>query len=40
MDSSLVSGKFGMDEKVLDIGKGIVILVLSWLTENQFSVDA
>ena len=39
MDSSLVLGKFGMDAEVLDIGNRDVILRLSWLTENGFSVD-
>ena len=39
MDSSLVLGKFGMGAEVLDIGNRDVILGLSWLTENEFSVD-
>ena len=39
MDSSLVLGKFAMDAEVLDIGNRDVILGLSWLTENGFSVD-
>ena len=39
IDSSLVLGKFGMDAQVLDIGNRDVILGLSWLTENGFSVD-
>ena len=39
MDSSSVLGKFAMDAEVLDIGNRDVILGLSWLTENGFSVD-
>ena len=39
MDSSWVLGKFAMDAEVLDIGNRDVILGLSWLTENGFSVD-
>ena len=39
MDSSLSLGKFGMDTELLDIGNRDVILGLSWLTENGFSVD-
>ena len=39
MDSCLVLSKFGMDAEVLDIGNRDVILGLSWLTENGFSVD-
>ena len=39
MDPSLVLGKCGMDVEVLDIGNRDVILGLSWLTENAFSVD-
>ena len=39
MDSSLVLGKFRMDAEVLDIENRDVILGLSWLTENGFSVD-
>ena len=39
MDSSSVLGKFAMDAEVLDIGNRDVILGLSWLTENRFSVD-
>ena len=39
MDSSLGLGKFAMDTEVLDIGNRVVILGLSWLTENGFSVD-
>ena len=39
LDSSLVLGKFGMDAEVLDIRNRDVILGLSWLTENGFSVD-
>ena len=39
MDSSLVLGKFAIDAEVLDVGNRDVILGLSWLTENGFSVD-
>ena len=39
MDSSLVLDKFVIDTEVLEIGTRDVILVLSWLTENGFSVD-
>ena len=39
MDSSSVLGKFVIDTEVLDIGNRDVILGLSWLTENGFSVD-
>ena len=39
MDSSLILGKFAMDAEVLDIGNRDVILALSWLTENGFSLD-
>ena len=39
MDSSSVLDKFAMDAEVLDIGNRDVILGLSWLTENGFSVD-
>ena len=39
MDSSSVLGKFGMDAEVLDIRNRDVMLGLSWLTENRFSVD-
>ena len=39
MDSFLVLAKFGMDAEVLHIGNRDVILRLSWLTENAFSVD-
>ena len=39
MDLSSVLGKFAMDEEVLDIGNRDVILGLSWLMENAFSVD-
>ena len=39
MDSASVVGKFVMDSEVLDIGNRDVILGLSWLTENWFSVD-
>ena len=39
MDVSSVLGKFTMDAEVLDIGNRDVILGLSWLTENGFSVD-
>ena len=39
LDSSSVLGKFAMDAEVLDIENGDVILGLSWLTENGFSVD-
>ena len=39
MDLSSVLGKFTMDAEVLDIGNRDVILGLSWLTENGFSVD-
>ena len=38
-DSYSISGKFAMDAEVLDIGNRDVILGLSWLTENGFSVD-
>ena len=38
MDSSLVMGKFGIDAEVLDIRYRVVILELSWLMENRFSV--
>ena len=39
MDFSLVLGNFAMDAEVLEIGNMDVILGLSWLTENRFSVD-
>ena len=39
MDFSLVLGKFVMDAEVLDIGNQEIILGLSWLTKNRFSVD-
>ena len=39
MDLSSVMGKFAMDAEVIDIGNSDVILGLSWLTENGFSVD-
>ena len=39
IDSSSVLGKFAMDAEVLDIANRDVILRLSWLTENRFSVD-
>ena len=39
MDSSSILDKFAMDAEVLDIGNRNVILGLSWLTENGFSVD-
>ena len=39
MDLFSVLGKFVMDADVLDIGNRDVILGLSWLTENGFSVD-
>ena len=39
MDSSSVLGKFSMDAEVLDIGNRDMILGLSWLTKNGFSVD-
>ena len=39
MDSSLVLGKFGIDAEDLDIGNRYVIMGLSWLTENGFSLD-
>ena len=39
MDSSLALGKFAIDAEVLDIGNRDVILGLSWLTENGFSMD-
>ena len=39
MDSSLVLGKFAIDAEVLDIGNRDVLLGLSQLTENGFSVD-
>ena len=39
MDSSSGFGKFAIDVEVLDIGNRDVILGLSWLTENGFSVD-
>ena len=38
-DSSTVLGKFAMDAEVLDIGNRDVILGLSLLAENRFSVD-
>ena len=40
MDSSSVLGKFAIDVRVLDIGNRDVILGLSWLIENGFSVDS
>ena len=39
MDFFSVLGKFAIDAEVLDIGNRDVILGLSWLTENGFSVD-
>ena len=39
MDLSSVLGKFAMDAEVLYIGNTYVILGLSWLPENGFSVD-
>ena len=39
MDLSSVVGKFAMNGEVLDIGNRDIILGLSWLTENGFSVD-
>ena len=39
MDPSSVLSKFAMETEVLDIGNRNVILGLSWLTENEFSVD-
>ena len=39
MDLFSVLGKLAMDVEVLDIGNRNVILGLSWLTENGFSVD-
>ena len=39
MNSSLVLGKFAMDAEVLYMGNWDVVLGLSWLTENGFSVD-
>ena len=38
-DSSSGLVKFAMDAEVLDIGNREIILGLSWLTENGFSVD-
>src|SRR5258706_4900792 len=38
-DSSLTLVKFAMDAEVLDIRNRDIILGLSWLTENGFSVD-
>jgi len=38
-DSSSVLCKFPLDAEVLDIGNRDVILGLSWLVENGFSVD-
>ena len=38
-DSSSVLSKFAIDTEVLDTGNRDVILGLSWLTENGFSVD-
>ena len=39
MELSSILGKFAMDAEVLDIGNRDVILGLSLLTENGFSVD-
>ena len=39
MDIFLVLDKVAMNADVLDIGNRDVILSLSWLTENKFSVD-
>ena len=39
INSYLVLDKFAMDAEVLDIGNRDVILGLSWLTENGFSMD-
>src|SRR5258706_749272 len=38
-DSSSALVRFAMDAEVLDIGNRDIILGLSWLTENGFSVD-
>ena len=38
MHLSSILGKFAMDAEVLDIGNRDVILGLSWLTENRFSL--
>ena len=38
-DSSSGLVKFAVDAEVLDIGNREIILGLSWLTENGFSVD-
>ena len=38
-DSSSVLCRFPLDAEVLDIGNRDVILGLSWLVENGFSVD-
>ena len=39
MDSASVVGKFPVDAEVLDIRNRDMILWLSWLTQNAFSVD-
>ena len=39
MDSSFVLRKFTIDTEVLDVGNRDLIMELSWLTENGFSVD-
>ena len=39
MDSPSILDKFVMDAEVLEIGNRDVILVLSWLTHNQFLVN-
>ena len=40
MELSSILSKFTMDAEVLDIGNRDMILGLSWLTENGFSVDS
>ena len=39
MDSFLVLGKFGIAAEVLGIGNRDVLLGLSWLAENGFSIN-
>ena len=39
MDSSFVLGIFVIDVEVYDVGNLDIILGLSWLTENEFSVN-
>ena len=39
MDRYLVQGKFGLDAEVLYNRNRDMIFVLSWLTENEFSMD-